>query len=70
MQARIVLKMPSGETRELIVEECGKTIEDILVENNIAPDSVVILKDGKPIPVTEKINDGDSIIAIVAFSGG
>ena len=48
----------------------GKTIEEILLENNISPDSVVVLKNNRPIPITERVEDGDKIVVIIAFSGG
>ncbi|MCD6502644.1 MAG: hypothetical protein DRN30_00305 [Thermoplasmata archaeon] len=70
MPAQIILKMPNGEIRKIEIQTFGKSIEEILVENNIAPDSVVVLKEGTPIPVTEKLKDGDTITAIIAFSGG
>ena len=70
MIAKIIVKMPNGKTKEINVSDVDKTVEDLLIENNIAPDSVVVLKNGKPIPVTEKLKDGDTVMAIIAFSGG
>ena len=68
MTVIIEVKYP-GENK-IIETSGGKTIEEILIENKIPPDSVVVLKNNRPIPITERVKDGDKILVIIAFSGG
>ncbi len=69
MGVKVRVKMPNGEVREISATP-GETIEEVLRRNGIIPDSVVVLRGNTPIPYTERLNEEDEVIAIVAFSGG
>ncbi|MGC8547173.1 MAG: hypothetical protein ACP5MU_05930 [Thermoplasmata archaeon] len=43
---------------------------DIIRELGLSIDSTIIIKDGKPLPEDEIIEDGSSITIIKSFSGG
>ncbi len=69
MGVKIKVKFPNGEIKE-ITAEVGERIEEALRRNGIIPDSVVILRGNTPIPYTDRVREGDEILAIIAFSGG
>jgi|YelNatPaOPRAMG01_1025707.scaffolds.fasta_scaffold01711_11 sulfur carrier protein len=57
-----------GEKDERKVE--GKNPMQILHSIGINTNSVIILRNGKPIPEDEDIEEGDEITVIRSFSGG
>ncbi len=61
--------IPSRETKELELEEgaTGMTLVKIL---DIAPDSHILARSDKPIPIDEELKDGDDLTLISVVSGG
>ncbi len=57
----------SGE--ELRAKE-GATIESVVSENGLHPDSYLYLVDGKPVPMDTVIADGMTVKAMRVASGG
>lgn len=54
---------------EVLWVDEGKTYEDILKELGINPETVVIVKEGLPVPSDEKVEEGEVKILRV-ISGG
>lgn len=48
----------------------GSTAAILLDELNLLPDAHIVVKDGKPIPITQVLKDGDRIRIIRVASGG
>ncbi|MGC8645071.1 MAG: MoaD/ThiS family protein [Thermoplasmata archaeon] len=57
-----------GEKVERKVD--GKNASDILHYMGINANSVIVLRDGRPIPEDEELSDEDEITVIRSFSGG
>ncbi|MDD1757150.1 MAG: thiamine biosynthesis protein ThiS [Methanotrichaceae archaeon] len=47
----------------------GRTYEDLLRNIGINPETVVVLKDGGPVPVDDQIQKGEIMIIRVVSSG-
>ena len=48
----------------------GAILLDTLLENRIHPDTVIVLKDGRPVPEDMKVEDGDVFTVVKVASGG
>lgn len=59
----------SNKTEHLDLKE-GATVEDALRKINFKPDTVIALKKNKPIPIDDKLNEGDKITILQVSSGG
>lgn len=56
------------ESEEVEIEE-GKRYSDLLEKLGINPETVVIVKNGKPVPVDDFVEEGE-IIVMRVISGG
>ncbi len=68
---RIKLKFVGGfdiKEKELEVEE-GKRYSEVLSSLGINPETVVLVKDGNPIPTDDFVEDGEVVVMRV-ISGG
>lgn len=60
---------PSKETREVELEEGGTGMS--LIENlSLNPDSYILARSGKPIPIDEELTEGETLTLISVVSGG
>jgi len=59
----------TNETKELKTEE-GTTINDVLKKIDLKPDTVIVMENDKPLPIDDKIKDGQEITIIQVSSGG
>jgi len=50
--------------------DSGITIEDAVASSGRLPDTYIFLSDGRPVPMTTVLKDGDRIEAIRVASGG
>jgi sulfur carrier protein ThiS len=48
----------------------GSTVFNLLEKMNMKPDTLIVVKDNTPIPVDDKLNDGDELTIILVSSGG
>ena len=48
----------------------GVTIEKAMISAGLFPDAFLFLSDGRPIPMTTVLDDGDSVEALRVASGG
>jgi sulfur carrier protein ThiS len=60
---------PSRETKDLELEEgaTGLTLVELL---EITPDSHILARSDKPIPIDEELKDGEILTLISVVSGG
>ena len=70
-QKRIKLKFVGGfdfKEKEVVVED-GKRYSDVLKDLGINPETVVVVKDGTPVPTDDFVEEGEIVIMRV-ISGG
>jgi sulfur carrier protein ThiS len=46
------------------------TVEEVLRAKGIRPDSVVVVRAGTPIPITDPVQDGEELEVLEVVSGG
>jgi len=56
------------EKKEVEVQE-GETFEDLLLFLNLNPEEYIVIVDGKPVPIEERIKEGE-IKILKVVSGG
>ncbi len=68
---KVKIKFLGGfeKDREEIEIEEGKKYYDLLKKLGINPETVVVVKDGKPVPVDDSVEEGE-IIVMRVISGG
>ena len=59
----------TNETKKLTTEE-GTTINDVLKKIDLKPDTVIVMEKDKPLPIDDKIKDGQELTIIQVSSGG
>jgi sulfur carrier protein ThiS len=59
----------NGKVQEQTLPE-GSTVEDLLSQLNLHPDSYIVTKDSKPVPITRNLEDGERLKIIKVASGG
>lgn len=59
----------SNETKEIQIN-AASTIETILKNLNIKPDTVIVMENKKPLPIDDKLKDGQEISIMQVSSGG
>ena len=68
---RIEIKLcPENKTTALDFKVESTTVMDVLLRLNIKPDTVVVIRNGDPIPIDEDVKDGDKLKIIKVASGG
>ncbi len=67
---RVTVKfIPSRETKEVELEE-GATGMELVEFLGITPDSHILARSEKPIPIDEELVDGETLTLISVVSGG
>ena len=64
-----VTKFNDRSPIELEVDE-NSTPYDVLKKLELTPDTMIVLRDEKPIPIDEELNENDKIKIIQVISGG
>ena len=59
----------SNKTKKINLKK-GSKIYDLLKKIDIKPDTAIIMKDNKPIPIDEELNKDQKITIIQVSSGG
>jgi len=65
---KIVISRRGGRDEVDVPENASPM--DVLKELGLLPDAHIVLRDGVPIPIDERLNDGDVLKVIVVASGG
>ena len=60
---------PSKDTKEMDLKK-GATGMSLIEDLNLAPDSYILARSGKPIPIDEELEDGETLTLISVVSGG
>ncbi len=67
----IKVKLLPGEKEDLDVEVAdGANCLDILDKLDLSPDAHIVAREGDPIPIDEKLKNGEQIEIIKVVSGG
>ncbi len=67
---KVRLKLVGFEEGDRIVEvEEGKTYSDLIAELGINPETVIVIRDSTPIPLDERVEEGEVTVMRV-ISGG
>ncbi len=61
--------IPSRETKDIELEE-GATGLTLVEHLKITPDSHILARSDKPIPIDEELKDGETLTLISVVSGG
>jgi len=57
------------QTQEVDLEK-GSTIEDLLIKLNLKPDTIIVMDQKKPLPITDELNDSQELTILQVSSGG
>ncbi len=69
-KVRLKIKFIGFEEGDKSVEvEEGKTYSDLMLSLGINPETVIVLRDSLPVPLDEKVEDGE-ITVMRVISGG
>lgn len=63
------VSVEAGETEEEL-EFSGSTVEDLLRATDRLPHSHIVIMNGRPVPITDRLNDGDEVKIVKVASGG
>jgi len=69
MKVKVKL-MPKGKKFDDVNIKSGANGLELLRKLNLAPDAHIITRKGSPIPLDEKLSQGDKIDIIQVISGG
>lgn len=69
MKVKVKL-MPGGKKFDDVNIKGGATGQELFMKLNLAPDAHIITRKGNPIPLDEKLRQGDKISIIQVISGG
>ena len=58
-----------NKTKEVNLEK-GSTIEDLIRQINLKPDTIIVIDKKKPIPITEVLIDNQELTILQVSSGG
>lgn len=61
--------LPENTTREYNISEPA-TVEKLLGEMQLKPDAVIAMRNNKPIPLDDRIDEDDKLTLIKIASGG
>ncbi len=64
------IKFVGFEEKERVVEvEKGKSYADVMLDLGINPETVIVIRDSTPVPIDEKVEEGE-ITVMRVISGG
>jgi len=70
IQVKIRVKLlRTKQTQEVDLEK-GSTIEDLLIKLNLKPDTIIVMDQKKPLPITDELNDSQELTILQVSSGG
>jgi sulfur carrier protein ThiS len=61
--------IPSKETKEVELKE-GATGLSLVEHLDLTPDSLILARSDKPIPIDDELKDGENVTLISVVSGG
>ena len=67
---KITVKLQrSNEVKQIEINP-NSTVQDVLSKIDIKPDTVIIMRSNKPIPIDDEITDGQELTILQVSSGG
>jgi len=70
IQEAMRIKVEAGGSREELEMPENASSMDLLARLGLLPDAHLVLRDGTPIPIDERLNDEDRLKVIKVASGG
>jgi sulfur carrier protein ThiS len=67
---KVTTKLLRTDDIKKINLKTGSTVFNLLEKMNLKPDTLIVMKDNTPIPVDDKLNEGDELTIILVSSGG
>jgi sulfur carrier protein ThiS len=68
MKIRVKLQR-TNETKQVEIDSESKVL-DLLSELDVKPDTVIVMNNGKPMPVDDTLVDGQEVVIVQVSSGG
>jgi sulfur carrier protein ThiS len=68
----VIITVTLSRTKEKIKLEFenASTVENVLKKLNLKPDTVIVMLNNCPVPIDDKIKDGQELIILQVSSGG
>ena len=67
---KIHVKIIPENVTDVIDVERGSSMYEVLKKFNMKPDNIIILRDNTPVPVDDRVCEGDHLAIIKVSSGG
>jgi len=67
---KITAKILRTNNTKKIDLKSGATVNNLLEKLKLKPDTLIVMKDNSPIPIDDKLDDGDELTIILVSSGG
>jgi sulfur carrier protein len=68
MKIRIII-LPENSTKEVDIEP-GSSVNDLLMNIQLKPDAIIVLRDNIPIPVDDILTEEQELRIVQVASGG
>jgi sulfur carrier protein ThiS len=66
----IIVKLSRSNEEKQITIDKKSTVSKVLKKIGLKPDTVIVMSNEKPIPITEKLIDGQKLTILQVSSGG
>ena len=66
----ITVKFSRTKEKRKLEFKKGLTIENVLKSLNLKPDTVIVMIKNRPVPIDDKIKDGEELTILHVSSGG
>ena len=70
IQLKITVKLSRSNQKKEFNFKSGSTVQELLQQINLKPDTVIVMNKEKPVPIDEILVDGQSLTIIQVSSGG
>ena len=67
---KITVNISRTNQKQTIDMKKGSKIQDVLSEINMKPDTLIVLKEDKPVPIDDDVKDRDDLTILKVSSGG
>ena len=66
----IIIKLSRTKEKRKVEFEMALTVEQVLKKLNLKPDTVIVMSKNSPVPIDDKIKDGQELTILQVSSGG
>ena len=67
---KIKVKLSRNNKTNIVDLKKESTIEDLLKKINLKPDTLIVIKKSKPVPIDDMLYDGQELTILQVSSGG